>query len=119
MNTKRDELDTLIQAKQHDLAHLNTQAEQLTEAIEQSQITLVQLKEEIEQAKRTKAKRDAKAIEQRRGKLLNILTVQSDLGVSALADGLNTSRGTVYSDLKALSEAGQIYKNGKGWEVAQ
>jgi predicted transcriptional regulator len=45
------------------------------------------------------------------------LTAEGDIGASALANRLNASRGTVYSDLKALSDVGLIAKNGSGWEV--
>lgn len=125
---KQTELDALVQAKQVELEQLNRDIDDLNQAIEQRATKLAQLKNELEQAKRVqdstlgrakkvKAKRDATAIEQRRSALLNILTTDSDIGVSAMADKLNASRGTVYSDLKALSEAGQISKNGNGWEV--
>lgn len=126
---KQDELDQLINTKQAEVDQLNSQADKLNRSIEQSQMTLADLKQEIkqasrvqhsslEQAKQAKAAQDALTIEQRRTELLNILTVEGDIGASALADRLNTSRGTVYSDLRALSEAGQIIKNGSGWEVA-
>lgn len=130
LNTTRTELDNLIATKKADLDNLAQQVDHLHTAIEQSQATLEQLNLEIEQAKTVqansiehvkaiKAKRDAEAIEQRRGELLNILTSEGDIGASAFADRLRTSRGTVYSDLKALSAAGQIIKNGNGWEVTE
>lgn len=130
LNTTRAELDSLAEAKQTELNTLTQQAATLNAAIEQSQMTLDQLRQEIEQAKtvqnsslerakQIKAKRDAVAVEQRRIQLLNILTVEGDVGASAFADKLHTSRGTVYSDLKALSEAGQVIKNGQGWEVKE
>jgi hypothetical protein len=129
LNTTCAELDNLIATKQAELETLTKQVNQLNVTIEQSQATLDQLRQEIEQAKRVqassferakdiKAKRDAVVIEQRRSQLLSILTVEGDIGASAFADRLHASRGTVYSDLKALSEAGQIIKNGTGWEVA-
>jgi uncharacterized protein YoxC len=125
---KQQELDTLIKSKQSDLDQLNTEADKLDNSIEQAKKTLAQLRQEIKQAKSTqsssieraksiKAAQDALTIEQRGGEILKILTVEGDIGASALADRLNTSRGTVYSDLKALSEAGQISRNGSGWEV--
>jgi hypothetical protein len=130
LNATRVELDSLLTAKQAELEMLTQQANQLNITIEQSQVTLNQLRQEIEQAKtvqsssleRTKdvkTKRDAQVIEQRHGQLLNILINEGDIGASAFADRLHTSRGTVYSDLKALSEAGQIAKNGNGWGVAR
>ncbi|MBN1991937.1 MAG: DUF2637 domain-containing protein [Anaerolineae bacterium] len=130
LNTKRLELDELIKAKQSALNQLNSEADRVNSSIEQAQETLNSLREEIEQAKRVqnssiaqaqqvKAQQDALTIEQRRGKLLHILTLECDIGPTALADRLNTSRGTVYSDLKALSETGQVVKNGDGWEVVQ
>ncbi|MFC1975675.1 DUF2637 domain-containing protein [Chloroflexota bacterium] len=140
LNTKRVELDTLIEQKQQEmdslikskqveLDQLNGEADQLNSSIERAKEILARLKEEIEQvksvqhssierAKDIKAKRDAVTIKQRRSELLNILTVEGDIGASAFADRLNTSRGTVYSDLRALSAVGQISKNSNGWEVA-
>lgn len=130
LNTTRIELDSVLVAKQAELETLTQQANQLNVAIEQSQVTLAELRQEIERAKTVqtssferakdiKAKRDAVVIEQRRSQLLNILSNEGDIGASALADRLHTSRGTVYSDLKALSDVGQVTKNGNGWEVAR
>jgi outer membrane murein-binding lipoprotein Lpp len=130
LNRKRQELDELIRTKQAEVDQLNNEADRVNVSIEQAKQTLARLKEEIEQAKSVqhssierakhiKAKRDAQTIEQRRTRLLNILTVEGGIGPSALADRLNTSRGTVYSDLRALSETGQVVKNGNGWEVTQ
>jgi hypothetical protein len=130
LNNAQAELDSLTEAKQIKLDTLTQQADKLNAAIEQSQVTLDQLRQDIEQAKtvqdsslerakQTKAKRDAVAVEQRRSQLLNILAAEGDIGASAFADKLHTSRGTVYSDLKALSEVGQVIKNGQGWEVRE
>lgn len=130
LNNHRAELDSLIEAKQTELDTLTQQATNLNTTIERSQATLNQLGQEIEQAKTVqassferakdiKAKRDAVLIEQRRSQLLNILSNEGDIGASAFADRLHTSRGTVYCDLKALSEVGQIAKNGNGWEVTR
>lgn len=129
LHSKRQELDILVNNKQSELESLNTETDRLKGLIQQSQTILAQLEEEtkqlqsvqhssIEQAKDIKAKQDAVIIEQRRSQLLNILIVEGNIGVSAFADRLHTSRGTIYSDLKALTEAGHITKNGKGWEVA-
>lgn len=129
LNTTRAELDNLLAAKQAELEALTKQTDQLHATVEQSEGTLDQFRQEIEQAKTVqagrlerandiKAKRDTLTIEQRRSQLLHILSNEGDIGPSALAERLNTSRGTVYSDLKALSEVGQIVKNGSGWEVA-
>jgi len=129
LNITRTELDHLIAIKQVELDTLTQQADHLYTAVEQSQATLDQLHRAIEQAKTAqsssleqakavKAKHDALAMEQRRNQLLTILTSEGDIGASAFADRLHTSRGTVYSDLKALSATGQITKNGNGWEVA-
>jgi hypothetical protein len=128
LNNKRRELDVLIDSKQSEINKLNTEADKLNGLIDRSRITLAQLEQQIkqaqsvqhssiEQAKDTKAKQDALVIEQRRSQLLNILATEGDIGASAIADRLHISRGTVYSDLKALSEAGQVVKNGNGWEV--
>jgi hypothetical protein len=116
LNNARAELNNFVAAKQAEFSTLTQQADQLNTVIEQ--VETVQ-SSSLEHAKETKAKRDALAIEQRRNQLVNILTTEGDIGASALADRLNTSRGTVYSDIKALSEAGHIIKNGNGWEVAR
>lgn len=128
LNNTRAELDSFVEAKRAEFSTLTQQADKLNTVIEQATANLEQLRQTVEQVetvqnsgpervKETKAKRDALAIEQRRNQLVNILTTEGDIGASALADKLNTSRGTVYSDIKALSEAGQITKNGNGWEV--
>ena len=124
------ELDALVQAKQSEVERLTQEADQLTVEIKQSRKMLEQLQAEIEPAERVhrssiahaqeiKAEQDAISIEQRRNRLLQILNSEGDIGPTALADRLNISRGTVYSDLRALNEAGLIVKNGNGWEVAE
>jgi len=128
LNNTRAELDSFVEAKQAELSTLTQQADKLNVIIEQAKVTFKQLRQKVEQgetvqdsslerAQETKAKRDALVIEQRRSQLLNILTAEGDIGASAMADKLHTSRGTVYSDIKALSGAGHIIKNGNGWEV--
>jgi hypothetical protein len=129
LDAKRHELDATIDAKQEELGRLNTEADQLNVRIEQAQATLVQIRQEIktasvqssgiEHAKAIKAKQDAVVIEQRRKELTQILANEGDIGASAFATRLNISRGTVYRDLRALSETGQIVKDGSGWEVAK
>lgn len=141
LNTKRDELEALteqkqqelnrrVQDRQAELDRLNSQAGELNKLIEQSRETLSGLRQQIEQAKgvqnsslgqgrAAKARQDTLIIEQRRTEILNILLVEGDIGASAFANRLNSSRGTVYSDLKALLAAGRIIKNGDGWEVAE
>jgi hypothetical protein len=125
---KQAELDTLVQAGQAEIDSLTQEADKLHTDIEQAQITLGQLEAQLEQAKRAqlssieqaqdiKAEKDAISIEHRRNTLLQILMTEGDLGATAFADRLNISRGTVYSDLKALHEAGLIVKNGQGWEL--
>jgi DeoR/GlpR family transcriptional regulator of sugar metabolism len=56
-------------------------------------------------------------MEQRRARLVDILANENDIGVSTLANRLNASRTTIYNDLDALCQAGQVRKNGNGWEV--
>jgi hypothetical protein len=130
LHNTRAELDSFVAAKQAELDTLTQQADELNTTIEQASVTLEQLRQEVEQAgtvqhssleraQETKAKRDSLVIEQRRNQLVNILMNEGDIGASALANQLNTSRGTVYSDIKALSDAGHIIKNGNGWEVVR
>jgi hypothetical protein len=125
---KQAELDNLVQARQTEVDRLTKQAEELQRDVEQSQATLTQLHQEIEQAKtvqassleqarQSKAKQDRESIEQRRTRLVDILAGESDIGVSTLANRLNTSRTTIYSDLDALCQDGLLRKNGNGWEV--
>ncbi len=127
-DAKRQELDQLIQSKQVEIDRLTRKTETLNGQIEQSQATLIQLRREIEQAKtvqsgtleqarQSKAEQDQASMEQRRARLMDILNSEGDVGASALAERLHISRGTVYNDLQALSEAGRIIKNGQGWEV--
>jgi len=130
LDAKRQELVTLLENKQQELGALTTKMSQLNTSIEQAKTTLTQLRQEIENAEyaqsssivhaqSVKAEQDALTIEQRRSMLLDILSAEEQLGPSALAERLNTSRTTVYNDLKALCKAGVIYKNGQGWEVVQ
>jgi flagellar biosynthesis chaperone FliJ len=123
LNSKRQELDTLIDTKQQDIDRLHTEAGSLTSSVAQTKATLTQLRQEksssIEQARRSKAEQDTVSITQRRAMLVDILNTEGDIGASALAERLNTARGTVYNDLKALSKTGIIHKNSQGWEVVQ
>lgn len=127
---KQTEFDRLVQAKQSEIDALSQEADKLKGQIEQARATLKQVQAEIEQAQRVQAstlaqarqqkgKQDAQLIEHRRTTLLDILNSEGDIGATALADRLHISRGTVYSDLKALSKAGLIVKNGSGWEVSE
>lgn len=118
---KQQELDTLVSAKQQEL-------NKLADTIEQNRLTLEQLKADIkqaksvqsstiEQARQAQVEQSNQLIEQRRVSLVNILKTEGDIGVSTMADRLNTSRGTLYNDLSALAELGIVHKNGSGWEV--
>jgi len=122
------ELDELVQARQVEIDRLTEQAETLNGQIEQSQTALTRLQQEIEQAKtaqsgsleqarQTKAQQDQASMEQRRIRLVDILANEHDIGVSTLANRLNASRTTIYNDLDALCQAGQVRKNGNGWQV--
>lgn len=124
------ELNKRVQAKQSEIDVLTQETDNLNGEVEQAKATLEQLQAEIEQAKRVqsssfaqarakKVQQDALAIEQRRARLVDILTDEGDIGATAFAHRLNISRGTVYGDLKALNNAGLIVKNGQGWEVTQ
>ncbi|MBN1220801.1 MAG: DUF2637 domain-containing protein [Anaerolineae bacterium] len=130
LNTQRQELDRLVENKQQELDTLTAEANQLNTQIEQAKTTLSQLQQEIATAERVqsssivhaqgiKAEQDAVTIEQRRQALVDILRSEEQVGPSALAERLNTSRTTVYNDLNALCKEGVIYKNGDGWEVVQ
>ncbi|MCP4409469.1 MAG: HTH domain-containing protein, partial [Gammaproteobacteria bacterium] len=128
LNTKQQELDTLVDTKQQELDSLGNQTVKLNHGIEQAKATLTQLRQEIKQlegvhsssiahARQSKAVQDALSIKQRRAILLDVLNAEGDIGASALAERLNTTRGTVYNDLKALSKTGAIHKNSEGWEI--
>lgn len=130
IETKQAELNEIVQAKQFEIDTLTQQAYKLRPEIEQPALSLERPRQEtnyiqrvqytsIEHARQIKDKQTTLSIEQRRESLIEILTVEGDIGASAFANRLNSSRGTVYSDLKALSEAGRIIKNGDGWEVAE
>lgn len=120
---KQAEFDRLVQAKQSEIDSLSQEADKLKGEIEQAQATLEQAQRvqssSLAQARQRKGKQDAQLIEHRRNSLLDILNSEGDIGATALADRLNISRGTVYSDLKALNKAGFIVKNGSGWEVSE
>lgn len=117
LEKKQGELDGLVQVKQAEVDKLAEQANRLRTNVEQLQETLTQLNQEIEQAQEVKAKMDQSSTEQRRTTLVGILTDESDISVSTLANRLNTSRTTIYNDLDTLSQDGLIRKNGNGWEV--
>lgn len=128
LNTKRQELDSLIKTKQQKIDSLDNEAVKLNNSIDQAKAEIAQLQQEIQHlkgvhsssiahARQSKAKQDALSIEQRRATLVDILNNEGDVGASALAERLNTTRGTVYNDLKALSKTGVIHKNSEGWEV--
>lgn len=122
-DTQVSELTATIEQKQQELDKLTATIEQNRGALEQLKADIKQAKSvqssTIEQARQTQVEQSAQAIEQRRGLLVNILKAEGDIGVSALADRLNTSRGTLYNDLSALAELGIVHKNGNGWEVVQ
>ena len=65
----------------------------------------------------TKVQQGQASMEQRRARLVDILAAEHDIGVSTLANRLNASRTTIYSDLDALCQDGLVRKNGNGWEV--
>lgn len=118
---KQQELDALVSAKQDELNKLTVSIEHNRATVEQLKADIKQLKSvqssTIEQARQAQVEQSAQAIEQRRGLIVNILKTEGDIGVSAIAERVNTSRGTLYNDLSALTESGIIHKNGNGWEV--
>ena len=121
LTARRQELDTEIEQRQTTLSTLERQ-------IVQTREQLTCLKSELKQADRVQASSIVQAkqaqieqvtvtIEHRRIELVQLLLNEGDIGASALAERLNTSRGTVYNDLKALADSGVVQKNGSGWEV--
>lgn len=130
LNTQHQELNSLVENKQQEIDTLTAEANQLNTQIEQAKTALAQLQQDITTAERMqsssivhaqgiKAEQDAVTIEQRRQALVDILRSEEQVGPSALAERLNTSRTTVYNDLNALCKEGVIYKNGDGWEIVQ
>jgi hypothetical protein len=129
MNAKRHEYDALIENKRQEIHTLSNEANDLEAKINQARATLLQIRQEIgtvnvqsgsiERAQAVKAKNDAVTIEQRRDQLTQIIANEGNIGPSALAKRLNISRGTVYRDLEALFEAGQLVKDGHGLEVVR
>ena len=119
-----------LNSKGQELERLHIEADRLNKNTEQAKTTLAQLRQEIKQlenvqsssiehARQSKAQQDVLSITQRRENLIDILSAEGDIGVSALAARLNITRGTVYNDLKALSKAGIVHKNNDGWEPVQ
>ena len=127
LDVKCHEYDAPIESKQQEIHTLSNEATGLEAKIDQARATLLQIRQEIktanvqsgsiERAQAVKAKNDAVTIEQRRDQLTQIIATEGDIGPSALAQRLNISRGTVYRDLEALFESGQLVKDGQGWEV--
>lgn len=128
LEQKQTELDRLVQDRQAEVDRLTKQAETRRRELEQAQVTLAQLQRQIEQAKtahsgspeqarQSKAKQEWASIEQRRNRLVDILSREHDIGVSTLAQRLKASRTTIYNDLDSLRQTGQVRKNGQGWEV--
>jgi hypothetical protein len=129
LNARSHELEALIDTKEQEIDLLSNEANELEAKIDQARATLVQIQQEIgtanvqsgsiEHAQAVKAKNDAVTIEQRRNELTQIIANEGDIGPSALAKRLNISRGTVYRDLEALLDAGQLVKDGTGWEITR
>lgn len=53
----------------------------------------------------------------RQQQIVEIYREQPDISVTALAEQLNTSRGTIYKDLDTLINRGTIARNGRGYKV--
>ncbi len=118
---KRRQLNTLADSKQLELNKLERQIEQATVQLARRKLDIKQVSSvqsgSIEQAKEVQLEQINVTIEQRRVELVHILKREGDIGATALAERLNTSRGTVYNDLQALDRAGIVQKNGHGWTV--
>lgn len=123
LDTKQNEFNNLVDTK-------GQQLDTLTAKVEQQQRKLEQLKQaesvlttdknsSIEQARLAKLEQDSNDKQQRLDTLLNILIVNPEESVTALAEQLTVSRTTVYNDLKELEQAGLIHKNGNGIKVSK
>jgi hypothetical protein len=130
LNTKRKELDDLLASNQQQVNQLRSEADSLTKDVAQTTDQLYLLRSEAKQlesqqfnsnthSRQSKVTQDAGSMTQRRDNLVSILETEGNTGATGLANRLNVARGTVYNDLKALSEAGVIHKNSEGWEVVQ
>jgi hypothetical protein len=121
--TKQAELDTALTDKQAAL-------DKVLKQIDQAHTRLAELKAQLKQptagqsdsivrAKQIQLEQAASTMEERRTAIIQILQTEGDIGASAFAQRLDTSRGTVYNDLGALSEAGKIEKDERGWKVVK
>lgn len=52
----------------------------------------------------------------RRNTLLDLLDQMGDVGDTKFGNLLGVERTTIYRDFKALEKAGEVHKNGNGWE---
>jgi hypothetical protein len=71
----------------------------------------------IEQAQAARAVQTEQARQERLDKILAICKGQPDIQMSILAGQVNTSRTTLYNDVKILEQAGRVRRNGHGLEV--
>jgi Skp family chaperone for outer membrane proteins len=121
--TKQAELDTALTNKQAAL-------DKVLKQIDQAHTRLAELKAQLKQptavqsdsivlAKQIQLEQAASTMAERRTAIIQILQTEGDIGASAFAQRLDTSRGTVYNDLGALAEAGKIEKDERGWKVVK
>ena len=54
--------------------------------------------------------------EQRRAEILSIMDTVDVFSPTSVARQLNTSRGSIYNDLRALESQELVHVNGNGWE---
>lgn len=123
LTARRQALDAEIEQRQASLSDLEQQLAQARDHLTHLHLALEQAQRRLPpanslaQARGVQTEQVTITIEHRRTELVHLLLTEGDIGASALADRLNTSRGTVYNDLKALTESGVVFKDNSGWAV--
>jgi DNA-binding CsgD family transcriptional regulator len=121
---KTGELDTLVQNRQKELAKLTEQIDRLLAQKANLQADIADMRQtrngqnrantdSIGHARAARLSKKEQAIDQ----LLAYLAANPDATHAEIADQIGRSRSTVGNYIAELSDAGQLHKNGHGWEV--
>lgn len=120
---RQTEIDAALVQRQSEaeavVTKLNNSRQAAQGKLDRLMSEIAQKQQELSDLERLQAERVQvdNGIAERRQKLLNILNTEGDIGPTAFAERLNVARNTIYSDFKALTEQGVVYKNGAGWKA--
>lgn len=107
---KQTEMETAVKEKQ-------TELQTVLAEIATARQTLAQTSIEIERAE---LKRDRMTLTAVQKQILDFLAKNTGIfSYQELADAMNQPKGTIYKPTKQLIDAGLVYKNGHGYEVAE